>query len=109
MEILFCGTNVKDPGRSVRVIHFPSFLLAAFHREVARYGEPNRDNVRSAAAGSEGRKILAQFNEFASSVPNMNGQVPADQIHGGFCIKDPGLKTVTIDLEGKLFIGLQCR
>ena len=98
--------DARNTGRSIRVLQIPSDLIERFHRKVFEKGGLTQKNVKAVASGPEARTILAEFNEFARTVSELTGKLPNDSIHGGFCVKDAGLKTVTVDLQGKNFIGL---
>jgi hypothetical protein len=96
----------KDAGRSIRVIRFPSCLLEALRGIASRQGGFTPENARAITSSGEARAILRDFNRFASSLPGLNGRIDGDHIHGGFSIKEPGLKTVSINPPSGRFIGL---
>jgi hypothetical protein len=106
LEMMFSRDGGEDAGRSIRVLRFPSCLLEAFHGVAAHQGGLTSENARSITSGGEARAILTDFNRFASSIPRLNGQIDADQIRGGFSIKEPGMKTVSINPQGGRFVGL---
>jgi hypothetical protein len=93
-------------GRSIRVFRFPSCLLEALCDIAARQGGFTPENARSITSSGEARAVLTDFNRFASSLPRLNGRIDADHIHGGFSIKEPGLKTVSINPPSGRFVGL---
>jgi len=95
----------EDAGRSIRVLRFPSCFLDALWDIASRKGGFTPENARSITSSREARAILIDFNRFASSLPRLNGRIAADYIHGGFCIKQPGLKTISINRNG-CFVGL---
>jgi hypothetical protein len=105
IQALSCGDGREDPGRSVRIFRIPSDLLEDFHKLAALDGVTQKE-IRTITGSKVARAIFAQFNRFAASVPGINGRLPADQIKGGFCVKEPDLKTVTVNPQSAYFMGL---
>jgi hypothetical protein len=105
IQVMLSRNAGEDAGRSIRIHRFPSGFLEALRHIASRQGGLTPENARSITSSREAKAILTDFNRFASSLPSLNGLVTADHIHGGFYIKQPGLKTVTTNQDGR-FIGL---
>jgi hypothetical protein len=105
IQALFSRDGGEDAGRSVRVLRFPSDLLEAFHKLSSLQGI-TQESMQHITGSKAARAIFADFNRFAASVPEINGRLPADHIQGGFCVKQPDLRTVTVNPQSRRFIGL---
>jgi hypothetical protein len=105
IKVMLSTDAGEDAGRSIRVLRFPSCFLEALHNIASRQGGFTPENARSITSSREARAILMDFNRFAQSLPWLNGRIAADHVHGGFCIKQPGLKTISINQNGR-FVGL---